>query len=248
MKKYVIFFVGLLISGTVFGQNETRMLGIGEIEVTPPKFTGVKNVEPNAVLDNSLLIKKFLQKNINYPGDESAWLNEGTEVVKFTITPSGHVTDFKIMNSVSPDIDKEMVRVLKTTNGMWSPGYKNGIPTPMEQEIAAVFGDNNNGKILEDFKNKATVYFKQGSHKFIFKNNPEKALKSFNLGIRYLPNDQSLLLMRGMCYYAMGEIEKAKEDWNRVANRSGIDLKEIANNLSGMSGYEEMTKILANNK
>ena len=248
MKKYVIFFVGLLISGTVFGQNETKMLGIGEVEVTPPKFTGVKNVEPNADLDNSLLIKKFLQKNINYPGDESAWLNEGTEVVKFTITPSGDVTDFKIKNSVSPDIDKEMVRVLKTTNGMWNPGYKNGIPTSMEQEISAVFVNNNNGKVLEDFISKATAYFKQGSNKLMLKNKPEKALRSFNMGIRYLPNDESLLIMRGMCYYELGETEKAKEDWNRVANRSGIDLKEIANYLSGMSGFEEMTKILANNK
>jgi tetratricopeptide (TPR) repeat protein len=248
MKKYVIFFVGLLLSGMVFGQNETKMLGIGEVEITPPKFTGVTNVDANDELNNSLLIKKYLQKNIDYPGNELAWLNEGTEVVKFTITPTGDVTDFKIVNSVSPDVDKEMVRVLRTTNGMWSPGYKNGVATSMEQEISAVFGNNKDGKIIEDFVNKATAYFKQGSNKLFFKNNPGKALKSFNMGIKYLPNDQSLLLMRGMCYYELGQTEKAKTDWNKVSSIGGMDITDIANNLTGMSGYGEMKKILANNK
>jgi hypothetical protein len=248
MKKYVIFLVGMVLSVMVFGQNGTKMVGVKEVEVIPPKFTGTENVKATVEEDNSLSLRNYLLKNVNYPEGGSVWLSEGTEVVKFTVTPSGNVSDFKIVNSVSPDIDKELIRVLKTTNGMWNPGYNNGALTAMEQEVSAVFGNNSDGKILTHFVNNATICFKLGSNALIFKQNPEKALRQFNQGIRYLPNDQALLLMRGMCYYNLGDKEKAKKDWDRLASLGGIDSNSINYDLTGINGYSEMMDILAKNK
>jgi len=248
MKKYVIFLVGMVFSVMLFGQSGTKMVGVKEVEVIPPKFAGNENVKANLEEDNSLSLKNFLLENVNYPDGGSVWLSEGTETVKFTVTPSGNVTDFKIINSVSPDIDKELIRVLKTTNGMWSPGYSNGSPTATEQEVSAMFGNNSDGKILTHFVENATICFKTGSKFLFFKHNPEKALRHYNEGIRYLPNDQALLVMRGMCYYDLGDKEKAKKDWDRLASLGGIDSNSINYDLTGMNGYSEMMDILAKNK
>lgn len=246
MKKYAILLVGLVLSGIVFGQSESKMLGVKEVKVTPPKFAGVITADELEEKSSSL-IKSFLRENVVHPDYDSEWLNEGTEVIHFTVTPQGTLTNFEIINSVSPAIDKEMIRVLKTTDGMWNPGYNNGIPTAMEHEVTAIFGDNTDGKIANRFISKATNYFKQGSKNLMIKDNPAKALRSYSQGLRYLPNDESLLLMRGMCYYELGETEKAKKDWERVASQGGIEPNDkIDYDLSTMKGFPELTQIVKN--
>lgn len=245
MRKYVILLVCMVISGMVFGQNETKMLDVKEVKVTPPKFAGITTAD---VLkeNNSSLINNFLMENVVHPDNQSAWLIEGTEIIHFTVTPQGTLTNFEIINSVSSAIDKEMIRVLKTTNGMWNPGYNNGVLTAMEYEVTIMFGDNTDGKITNRFISKASNHFKQGGNNLMKKDNPEKALRSYNQGIRYLPNDESLLLMRGICYYELGETEKAKKDWNRLASLGGVELNEIVYDISAMKGFPELTQMIKN--
>ena len=58
------------------------------------------------------------------------------------------------MNSLSPQIDAEMIRVLKTSNGMWKPGQNNGEPMTMETEVALVIkaGETEGRAIRTDFR------------------------------------------------------------------------------------------------
>ncbi len=249
MKKFVIFLFCLTLSLMVFGQVETKdlVINLEEVEVTPPKFTGVENVAAILQANNTELIREFFIKNVNYPESALDCYAEGTEIVQFVITPEGKVTNFKVVNSVSTEIDKEFIRVLKTTNGMWKPGYNNGVPVAMEKEVSLAFCVNkcDFNSVKEHFVNKAIEHFQSANKKLFVKQNPKKALKQYDKGIRYLPNDKALLFTRGLCRYELGDEDGARRDWNRIVSLGGIDIGMIAHDSGEMKGYDEMTKILA---
>lgn len=248
MKKSVIFLFCLILTVMVFGQNETKMVKIDEVEVTPPKFTGVEDVAAFMQTDYCLLMKNFIQKNMIWPQKATGYHMEGIEVVQFTVTPSGKLTNFEVINSVCSDIDKEVIRVLKTTDGMWKPGLNNGEPVAMEREISVLFGNNEDGEVPKHFTKKATCYFIKGGKDLFVKNKPKKALRYYNKGMQYMPYDKSLLSMRGLCHYELGDKESARKDWNRVVTLGGIAYHAIGNDLVEMKGYTEMINILASKK
>ena len=65
---------------------------------------------------------------INYPADAYAAKIEGRVVVGFTVTAAGEMTDFKIVKSVSPELDAEAIRALKSLKVTWTPARKDGKP------------------------------------------------------------------------------------------------------------------------
>ena len=251
MKKIVNFLICLIFSIMAIGQNETQNLVVDleEFEVTPPKFRGIENGAAFLEADNSVLVKNYFLKNVICPKRSAEVRREGTEIVQFTVTPSGNVTNFKVINSVCPDIDKEIIRVLKTTNGMWIPGYMNGEPTAMEKEVSILFifeyYNYNYSEVEKHFTNEATHYFKKGNSNLLVKNNPKKALKLYNNGVRYRPNNKGLLMLRGICNYELGDTKSAIRDWNRIVILGGIDPGSFKDDLVSMKGYSKMTDVLA---
>jgi len=129
MKKIVNFLICLIFSVMAIGQNETQNLEVSleESEVTPPKFTGIENPAAFPEADNSV-VRNYLRKQLIRPNPSNEYWLDGTEIVQFTVTPSGNLTNFKVINSVCPAIDREIFHILETTNGMWEPGYRNGEP------------------------------------------------------------------------------------------------------------------------
>ena len=246
MKKYVIFLFCLFLSIAVFGQNETK----NELEgnVVNPRFTGSENVTSILKTDNSLMVNKYLKENLVCPKKAVECFIEGTEIVQFVVTPAGELTNFRVTNSLCPEIDEELIRVLKETNGMWEPGLKNGTPIAMEQEVKVMIGDYTDDTFVKYFTQKAENHFINGSKKLFEQNNPKKALKHYNMAARYLPNDKSLLLLRGICHYDLGDDEKAEKDWNRIVALGGIDIEKTEYDLVGMKGFAKMSTILAKNK
>jgi len=242
IKKISIFAISMLIAAFAFGQNQK----VEEVEVSAPQFTGIKNA---AVIQNELpntLIKKFLKENIVYPEDAAKCKIEGTEVVKFTVTTEGNAKDFRIINSVCPMIDEEVINALTLTDGMWMPGTKNGKPDDMTMELPFVFSTASNSveSIHEIFTEKATKYFVEGNQTLFEKKNVKKALKLYDKGVTYLPYDKGLLMARGICRFDLGDKEGAIEDWTRLYNLGGADMSEFVTLLKDMKGYNEMLAIL----
>jgi len=243
MKKNLFFALIMLAAGFASGQKQN----VTEIEVTAPQFTGIKNAIQVKNESSATLIKKYLSKNVEFPVEDAATKTEGTEVVQFTVTYTGYVADFKIINSVSKDIDNEIIRVLKKTDGMWLPGYNNGKPVDMTKEVSLVFclEKKNSESITDMFTKKAANFFSAGTVAFFEKKNPRKALKFYNCSANYLPYDNSLLLLRGVCRYELGDTEGAKEDWNRMASLGGtIDMSEYTGQIAGLKGYNELMTII----
>jgi len=249
MKKNAIFLICLIISIMAIGQSETQnpKADQEQVKVTPPKFTGIENGAAILEIDNSLFIRNYLCENVHCNGYAIDCWQEGTEIVQFTVTPTGNVTNFKVINSVSSKIDKELIRVLKTTDGMWKPGIVDGEPTAMEKEVSMLFkaGDYSYSELVEHFNKKALKYFQEGNIHLFVRNKPKKAVRLYDKGVQYRPNDKALLLLRGICSYEMGDTEGAQRDWDRIATLGGIDPGKLDDELAGMKGYSKMTNILA---
>ena len=243
MKTIAIFFSCMMLTIIALGQDQKPNLG--EVKVTAPKFAGIENAVEILNAKESETINDFLSKNFNYT-DKRDVKPEGTEVVQFTVTPAGELTDFVIINSVSREIDREMIRVLQTTNGMWIPGYNNNVPYEMPKEASMAFCNENNSSktVTEIFKEKATGYFLDGSKALFEKQNPKKALRYYSNAVNYLPYDKSLLLMRGICRFETGDKDGAHQDWTRLKTLGGFEMEDsYTENLKGLKSYEELTSM-----
>jgi TonB family protein len=228
MKTRVFILASMLMSFIAFGQN----LELKEIEVTPPVF---KSEVPNTIVE-------YLQKRVVYPQSEIKWRTQGTVVIEFTVTPEGKLKNYEIIHSVSNEIDNEVIRVLKSTEGMWLPGMINGEIGAMQKEVTVEFKLNPHVDFIEDAKK----YLQKGNLALFIKGQPEKALKYFNMGINLLPNDETLLAVRGLCKYKMGDETGATRDWDRsvlIAKRNGTS-DYIENMLKIQAGTPDIDEFL----
>jgi hypothetical protein len=234
MKSTGIFILLMIISLISLGQEPKDL---DEIKVTPPKFSGT----PIAVKQNDYQsIENYLVKYIQPKITSQDLTDEGTVVIQFIVNPSGNLSDFKVINSVSPTIDNEVKKALLATNGMWMPGLNNDEQVAMEKEISIAFRlENSSG-----FGKRASWYYKRGGKMLYVKENPERALKNFDKGMVLRPNEKCLLLGRGLAKFELGDKDGACKDWNRIKSLGGFESDSYLNNFCEMEGYAELIKIL----
>ncbi len=240
MKTTIIFFLCMIGSLITFGQNQKV---VEETTCTPPKFTGIKSTVPMIVEGNFPTIEQYLRENATYPEEARAKWIQGTEVVKFIVTPKGEISNIDIINSVSQEIDDEVISTLQATSGMWKPGNNSGTPVAMEKEISLVFRleDSNSS-----FNNLGRRYYSGGANMLFMKQNPKKALKYFDKGITLFPNDKSILALRGLTRFELGDKNGAISDWTRIKNLGGMQENWYLESFINMRGYAEMNRVLGN--
>lgn len=245
MKTFLILVLCTLLSVVAFGQQKSKM--VDEVQVTPPTFAGINDIVKIFQEEKLESIADYLARKVQYPEEALKNKQEGTEVVQFEVTSKGELTNFNVINSVSPEIDEAIINLLKATNGMWMPGQNNGELVAMQKEVSVAFkyGEFEPFAESKDFVQLAKLFFEKGNKTLLVNNNPKKALKYYDRGIRYLPNEDCLLLARGMCKYELGDIEGARQDWNRM-NVAGIDGKaeNMAEIYSEFKGFKELTAML----
>lgn len=219
-----------------------------EVEVTPPKFVGVENAVTVFNQAEEQSITQHLANQFEYP-DEWNLLYTGTEVIKFTVTTEGELTNFKVINSIGHEVDEEIIQLLEETNGMWRPGHSNGKPVAMEKEVAMEIrtGETEGSALRKDFKLAAEHSFKKGSSAFLEKGKAKKALRHYDRGIQYAPYEKSLLLMRGLCRYELGNTNGAREDWIRLKELGGIEMvSSYIAEIKHLKGYQELAFMFLN--
>lgn len=227
MKTTVLIIVFALIATATLAQNQN----IEEIDVHAPQFTGT----------NYHSLNDFLAKNIEYPYKMRDARIQGTVVIECNVSANGKLKDFKVINSVAPEFDNEVIQVLKTTDGKWNPGKVNGNPADMKTEISVTFYLESMEELIQTAKN----YNQKGNEWLFVKNNPKKALKFINCGINLLPNEKSLLAMRCLCNLKLGNLEEAEMDKERIkilAVRNGKYL-----DLENQAILIELTQMATNN-
>jgi hypothetical protein len=240
MKAKMIVALFILISSvSTFGQY--ALLNLPESVITDPELKGHSQADGNGSLKNYLL------RNLEYPENSLQWNQEGTEVAQFIVTPEGDVTDLTIINSLSPDIDKEVIRVLMSTSGMWRPALENGKPVAKAREVSIVFAP---GELNPDkrFIREAKEYLVLGNKQFFEKKNNKNALYFYDRAVRFVPNDKGLLSIRGICKYQLGDKAGACRDWNRIRTLGGMEGDAYPDDLCKCKGYSEMIGAVQGNK
>jgi TonB family protein len=237
MKKSVIFLTSMVITMIAAGQNQ-RM--VEEITVTPPKFSADQTLIQGKYFKT---IDDFLMNTVQYPQEAVNYGQQGTEVVKFVVTPSGEVTNFNVINSVCSGMDDEVIRMLQLTNGMWLPGLINGEPVAMAQEVSVVFKLHPSG----DFVAMAKDYLKQGN-KMLLKGNTRKALNFYDKAVTLLPMEEALLAVRGMCRFQLGDADGAAADCKRLKslgyfNNQHNETEYVSSSIEDLKKFAEMISI-----
>ncbi|MCY1721442.1 energy transducer TonB [Prolixibacteraceae bacterium Z1-6] len=241
MKTIKMLIICICLSAYVFAQ-EVPPYTLSEHEASDPQFTAVKNT------DQKKSLNQYMSENFVYP-EVTGLAYEGTEVVQFVVGPTGQVSDIKIINSVSPLIDKEVVRVLKKTTNMWIPGYDNGVPVPVEKElsIAVKIGETDQIALYKDFSKIASMYYTKGAKTLLIKGKTKSASKFFAKAIRYKPYDKGLLFMHAICMSELGQVKSAQQVISRIEELGGIDVHtaSLDENLKNLESFELLTSMLS---
>ena len=249
MKTKIFLLVVLFLPIFVWGQEDKMISYTSEtIEVTPPEFTGIKNTALLFNGNNTMTIEKYIIDNFVYPNQALNCLNQGTIVVQFVVNENGELSDFNVINSVCQLIDKEFIKLLKTTDGMWKPGMNNGKPYEMDKEVSMMFvaslADKDMNAPREYLTKLARNCFVKANALFMEKHHLKRALNKYNECVKYLPYESSTLLVRGLCKYEMGDIDGARKDWERTNEIGVVDADDYINKLCYLKGYDEMLAIL----
>lgn len=221
MKKCIFFLFCIISSYIATGQEANNELL--EVKVVPPKFIYSENEESNR--DD---LYTFIQENFDFSTPEL--INFGTVVIRFTVTEEGNVENPKVTNSVDWDVDQALVSAIKKTSGMWRPGYNNNSPVPMQQEMTMMVKTGFDEMQLErlDLHERSVSKLQKGNKLLFDKDAPRRAIKSYNYIIKMFPKEKNTYYLRGLCYYKLGKLEKAEEDWDYYRELGGLDFEIIS--------------------
>ena len=97
-------------------------------------------------------LMSFVAQNLVYPEQAIKDKVQGRVIVKMVIETTGEVVDAKILRSVSPECDAEVLRIVRLMP-KWTPGYKDGEPVRTTFVLPVVFklSRNKDSKVSKDF-------------------------------------------------------------------------------------------------
>lgn len=144
----VLAILLLLFSSCGSKTGEARLINTEPPQLPPPPLkppsmqgndTIWKIVNELPLLPGSgELILNYISKNIKYPENALKQGIQGQVTVKFFISSKGYVSGHEIKKSVSPDLDAEALRVLKTIT-RFEPARRDGKAVPAWYEIPISF-------------------------------------------------------------------------------------------------------------
>lgn len=134
MKKIILF---VLLHFLCFATSDAQEAGKADTS----KIDIFADPEIPASIDMSLLADLF-NKKLKYPQIALENGIEGKVYVSFVITETGEIKDFKVLRGIGYGCDEEAVRLLKLTQGMWTPGALNGKPVKCYMNFPVKFDLN----------------------------------------------------------------------------------------------------------
>lgn len=131
--KYLLLLAAIAFSSLTFAQKADS--------TTAPKSTApvyrVVQVMPEYPGGKDSLTA-YIQTHLKYPRSAKENRIEGTVVTEFTIETDGTVSDIKVKKAVSPKLDDEAVRLVKTLPA-FKPGSQQGKAVRVIYSVPVVF-------------------------------------------------------------------------------------------------------------
>lgn len=134
----------------VEGEGEDDETLLQELQEEEDKSLAPLNVDPNNPLNFHIVedlpkypggaveFMKWLTRNLQYPASARSRKIQGKVVAVFYVEKDGHVTGISITKSLSPECDREALRVLRKMPD-WEPGIQNDQPCRTKVSIPIVF-------------------------------------------------------------------------------------------------------------
>lgn len=113
--------VNIQLKNDISALSEVVVVGMG---VSRDGYTAPELARPEGGRE---AFRQYLKKNLKYP--ETAIQNkiEGRVTVQFTVSPDGHLSDFKVLRGIDSQCDAELIRLIRQ-GPAWSPSKQNNLP------------------------------------------------------------------------------------------------------------------------
>ena len=82
----------------------------------------------------TVALLSLIQQNIKYPEEAKEQEIQGRVIVQFTIEKDGSVSDVKVVKSVHPLVDEQVVRAISAMPA-WKPGMHEGKPVRVSYSL-----------------------------------------------------------------------------------------------------------------
>lgn len=138
------------VEPAVEGEGDDDEQLLAELQEKEDKALAPLNVDPNNPLNFHIVedlpkypggaveFMKWLTRNLQYPAIARNRKTQGKVVAVFYVEKDGHITGINITQSLSPECDREALRVLKKMPN-WEPGIQNDQPCRTKVCIPIVF-------------------------------------------------------------------------------------------------------------
>lgn len=138
------------VEAAVEGEGDDDEQLLQELQEEDDKALAALNVDPNNPLNFHIVedlpkypggaveFMKWLTRNLQYPAAARARKTQGKVVAVFYVEKDGSVTGINVTQSLSPECDREALRVLRKMP-KWEPGIQNDQPCRTKVCIPIVF-------------------------------------------------------------------------------------------------------------
>ena len=134
----------------VEGEGDDDESLLQELQEEDDKALAPLNVDPNNPLNFHIVedlpkypggaveFMKWLTRNLQYPAVARSRKTQGKVVAVFYVEKDGSITGISVIQSLSPECDREALRVLRKMPN-WEPGIQNDQPCRTKVSIPIVF-------------------------------------------------------------------------------------------------------------
>ncbi|WP_324673203.1 energy transducer TonB [Hymenobacter sp. GOD-10R] len=140
MKHAIICGLALLVLPAAAQSSQQATNQTATVQPTSSKRIVYSYVEhlpnyPNGGLSGAL---RYFAQNVNLPEEVKSGRVQGRVFVSFVVDETGKVQDATVMRGLSPAIDSEALRVVRSMS-QWIPGSQNGINVAVSMTVPVMF-------------------------------------------------------------------------------------------------------------
>jgi len=178
---------------------------------------------------------KFIQINLNYPGEALMKAIQGKVYVSFVVDSTGNVLYPTVLKDIGGGCGEEAVRVIGLTSSMWKPGINSGMKSNVQIRMPVKFTCSNctpsKGEFVRysDPMGLAERFYKRGTEE-LDSNRYLTSIFYFTKTLDYVPDYKDSLKKRGIAKLKNYDIVGACKDWHATKLKHDQELNELIKN------------------
>ena len=160
---------------------------------------------------------EFVFDNLEYPPEDLELCIQGRHYVGFTVLKDGSVDNVRVMNSLSPTLEKESIRLVNLTSRNWIPGRYRGEPVNVDMMLPLTFALSGPcATSLEEALRKGNGLYNDGHF--------HTASEYYFIAMNFDPLNSAAQIQLAKCQF---ELDKTAEGCNVLSSSNDGKLKKV---------------------